>query len=82
MDLLISFPDQSESFVLGCEYGTLLTKFQKGEDVVENNGFPIHVKNREVIEKTCITYGYIPFFGNETHDDWITFKALKSFINN
>lgn len=78
MNLFIKFTDQSESFVLGCEYGRLLERFEKGIEIIENNGFPIHLKNKELIIKTCNKFGYIPFFGEVYYNEYIDFKAVKS----
>lgn len=78
MDLLIKFKDASDSFTLGCEYGRLLEKIEKGVELIENNGFPIHLKNKELIISTCNKFGYIPFFGERHYDEWIEFKAIKN----
>ena len=43
-ELLISFPDQSQSFSFGVEYGRLLQQMQDGKDVVMNHGFPVRVE--------------------------------------
>lgn len=80
MELLIKFKDTSNSFTLGVEYGRLLDRFEKGIEIIENNGFPIHLKNKEAIVSTCNQYGYIPIFGEIYYDEWIEFKAIK--INN
>ena len=79
--LIISFPDQSESFAYGCEYGRLLEKMERGDDIVMNNGLPVRVENREVIERTCKYYGYIPTFGKIHWGEWIEFLALKKVSN-
>jgi len=78
MDLLIKFTDSSNSFTLGCEYGRLLSMFEKGIETIENNGFPIHLQNKEVIISTCSNFGYIPIFGETYYDEWIDFKAIKN----
>ena len=78
MDLLIKFPDASNSFTLGCEYGRLLERFEKGIEVIENNGFPIHLKNKEVIMSTCKVFGYTPIFGEIYYNEWVDFKAIKN----
>lgn len=82
MKLLLKFTDESESFTLGCEFGRLLERFEKGVEIVENNGFPIHLKNKEIISKTCNEFGYIPIYGEVYFEDWIEFKALKSITKN
>lgn len=76
-ELFISFPDQSESFVYGVEYGRLLERIERGDESVENNGFPIRIENKNLLETTCEKYGYIPIFGDKYYDEWIEFKGLK-----
>jgi len=77
-ELLISFDDSSKSFVYGVEYGRLLEKMERGDKEVFNNGFPIRIENKAVIERTCKSLGYIPTFGtNIFSDGWIEFLALK-----
>jgi hypothetical protein len=78
MDLLIKFTDISNSFVLGCEYGRLLKMFEEGIEIIENNRFPIHLENKEVIISTCNHFGYTPFFGEIYYDEWLDFKAIKN----
>lgn len=78
MNLLIKFTDTSKSFTAGVEYGRLLDRFENGIEIIENNGFPIHLKNKEVIISTCNQFGYIPIFGNVHYEEWIDFKAIKN----
>lgn len=78
MNLKISFTDQTESFVLGCEYGRLLERFEKGIEIIDNNGFPIHLKNKEIIIQSCKNFGYIAIFGEEHYNTYIDFKAIKN----
>jgi hypothetical protein len=78
MDLMIKFTDPSNSFTLGCEYGRLLEKFEKGVTVIENNGFPVHLENKEVLISTCIKFNYIPLFGEVYFNEWVEFKAIKN----
>lgn len=77
MILEIKFKDQSESFVLGCEYGRILTLIEKREDVVNNFGFPIHIKNKALISETCEKFGYAAIFGESYFDTYIQFHAIK-----
>jgi len=74
--LLISFPDQSSSFTHGVEFGRLLEKIERGDEVIKNNGFPIRIENKQLLINTCEVYGYIPTFGNEL-DGWIEFMGIK-----
>jgi len=78
MELLIKFKDTSNSFTLGCEYGRLLDRFERGIEIVDNNNFPIHLKNKEVVISTCNTFNYTPIFGEIYYDEWIDFKAIKN----
>lgn len=75
--LMISFPDQSKSFTYGVEFGRILQKIEQGDNFVMNNGFPIRLENKELIENTCKTYGYIPTFGRTHFDEWIEFLAIR-----
>jgi len=80
MNLLIKFTDTSNSFTLGCEYGRLLERFEKGIEIIDNNGLPIHLANKDVFIYTCNEFGYMPFFGDIYYEEWVDFKAIK--INN
>ncbi|MGE9312867.1 hypothetical protein ACLOAU_14560 [Niabella sp. CJ426] len=76
MNLLISFTDQSESFTYGVEFGRILAKIERGEDCIQNNGFPVRIENKQVIKSACDTYGYVPVFGSED-SGWISFMGVK-----
>jgi hypothetical protein len=76
-ELLISFPDQSKSFTYGVEFGRLLERIERGDNVIQNNGFPIRIENKELMESTCKAYGYIPSFGKIHFDEWIEFLGIK-----
>jgi hypothetical protein len=43
MKILINFPDPSKSFTYGVEFGRLLEKIERGDEVIKNNGFPVKV---------------------------------------
>jgi hypothetical protein len=79
--LLVKFPDASESFTYGVEYGRLLQKMEQGDNVVMNNGFPVRLENKKLIEDTCKSLGYIPTFGMVHYDEWIEFLAIKKLSN-
>lgn len=76
-NLLISFPDSSKSFTYGVEFGRLLQKIEQGDDVIMNNGFPIRIENKKLVEDTCKVYGYIATFGKIHYDEWIEFLAIR-----
>lgn len=75
--LLISFPNQSESFAHGVEYGRILQQIEQGDTVVMNHGFPVRLENKSLIESTCKAFGYIPTFGKTHFDEWIEFLGIK-----
>lgn len=77
MKLLLKFPDASQSFCNGVEFGRLLEKMQRGDESVMNCGFPIRIENKLLIEETCKEYGYIPSFGQEYFNEWIDFIGIK-----
>lgn len=77
MELFIKFPDQSQSFTIGVEYGRLYGRMEKGDEVVTNDGFPIRIENKELLKNTCEKYGYTCSFGLEYFGEWIEFTAIK-----
>lgn len=77
MDLKIKFPDQSNSFTYGVEYGRILQKIESGDSFVNNNGFPVRVENKDLLIQTCKEYNYTYNFGSEYFGEWIEFSALK-----
>lgn len=82
MKLLIKFPDQSTSFTYGVEFGRLLEKIERGDDVIMNNGFPVRIENVSLLKETCQKFGYVPLFGKKYFDEWINFTGIKELINN
>lgn len=91
--LVIRFPDQSESFVHGYEAGRLAHKMALGDHKVENDGFPIHTANEEILRAMCQYFGYIPKFSPcivkcddpeepDMHfDGWLYFHADKMYFS-
>lgn len=77
MELILKFTDPSQSFCNGVEVGRILEKMQKGDDNVMNNGFPVNLENKAVLESACNWYGYTPFFGATYYDEWIEFIGIK-----
>ncbi|MDD4922621.1 MAG: hypothetical protein PHS30_09130 [Bacteroidales bacterium] len=82
MNLLIRFSDQSPSFTYGVEFGRLLEKIERGDEIVMNNGFPVRIENVDLLKETCVKFGYIPLFGKTYFNEWIEFTGFKqSFIS-
>ncbi len=75
-NLLISFPDQSESFTYGVEYGRILARIENGEECITNNNFPVRIENLELLKQTCKLYGYIVTC-SEGPNGWVSFMAIK-----
>lgn len=81
-ELAISFPDQSASFTHGVEFGLIMERMRRGDQTVNNVGFPVHSANEEVIRRACKEYGYIPVFGACEYEGWIIFFAIKNVVGN
>lgn len=81
-NLMIKFPDESESFCNGVEFGRLLEKMSNGEEVVSNYSFPVKIKNKKVILDACAYYGYVPLFGETYFNEWIDFTGVKKTSDN
>lgn len=81
MKLLIAFPDSSPSFAHGVEFGRLLEKIERGDDVVQNNGFPVRVENVDLLKDTCSKFGYIPTFADCSVEGWVNFLGMKKTSN-
>lgn len=77
MKLLIPFTDQSKSFTYGVEYGRLLERIESGVEVVQNNGFPVRVENKELLRSTCKFHGYLPVFSDCVVEGWVNFMGVK-----
>lgn len=78
MNILISFPDQSKSFTYGVEFGRLLEKIERGDEVIKNNGFPIRIENLEILKKMLPINNYIGIFGEPYMDGWVDFLGIKN----
>jgi len=79
--LIVAFTDSSASFTNGVEFGRMLARMENGDTVVENQGFPIHPENADVLRQACATYGYVPSFGL-VRDGWQDFRAVKAILPN
>jgi hypothetical protein len=82
MDLLFKFPDQSDSFTRGVEFGRILEQMQRLDGNIDNSGFPVRIENKQVLIDACKVYGYIPTFGNEYYGEWIEFLGIKKTSSN
>ena len=79
-ELIIKFYDQSESFTYGVEFGRLLEKIERGDEVIKNNGFPVRMENIELLKDTCKQYNYIAVVG-ESVNGWVDFLGIKKTIS-
>ena len=81
-NLLISFPDQSQSFTYGVEFGRLLERIERGDEVIQNNGFPVRVENCSLLALTCSLHGYTATFSKPYMDGWVDFLGIKKTTSN
>lgn len=77
MSMVVAFPDQSESFVLGFEAGQIWQAID-GEGHVEidrgmHEGFPIHESNLTVVQRMAAARNYKLEVG-EAADGWIPIR--------
>lgn len=77
MKLLLSFPDQSASYTHGVEFGRLLEKIERGDDPIQNNGFPVRVENKSVLVLACSLHGYTCTFSDSGVEGWSNFLGIK-----
>lgn len=82
MNLLISFPDQSQSFTYGVEFGRLLEKIERGDLAISNNGFPVRVENCSLLAIACSLHGYAANFSDPYMDGWVDFLGIKKTTSN
>lgn len=74
--LIVSFPDQSDSFVHGYEAGMLATDMRRG-DVAEIER-TVHSANREVITRLCMAEGWSVRFTPTDYSEWDEVLMVKS----
>jgi hypothetical protein len=65
--LIVSFPDQSETFVLGFEAGMIWERLQAGETEIDVN---VHTLNIEVLNRMCLAAKVTPKFQRTNVDGW------------
>lgn len=77
--LIVSFPDQSHSFVHGFEAGEIWKDMERREEIKRN----VHTANRLVIERMADALGYDLAFedcalGGVTYDEWLVMTATPT----
>ena len=73
MGLLFSFPDQSETFVLGFEAGQLFQRIEAGEPEIDcglETGIPLHEANLECVQRMAAARNYRLEVGTAA-DGWV-----------
>jgi hypothetical protein len=73
-NLLVSFPDQSESFVHGFEAGIIWNKMEQGIETFEQN---IHEENKDLVKEMCNKSGYT--FSIQHQNGFNEWKWLVAF---
>lgn len=74
--LIVSFPDQSETFVLGFEAGMIWERLQAGETEIDVN---VHTSNIEVLNRMCVAAKVTPKFQPTNVSGWTNF-SIKSGV--
>lgn len=74
MEMIVSFADQSTSFVLGYEAGLIAQRMMSCEAVIDygmDEGFPIHTDNLEIIRRLCAAYSYTLETQATCYSEWV-----------
>jgi len=74
--LIVSFPDQSESFVLGFEAGIIHETMTNGR--LAEFEKTTHTLNKEIIERLCVAYGWSAELAPSSVDGWHWAKFTKT----
>jgi hypothetical protein len=82
MKLILSLSEKTPDFIEGMEVGRIYERMSKKEDPVTNDGFPIHICNKDVVMRLCKALGYVPLFGEEHFGEWIEFMGIRSVTGN
>lgn len=73
--LIVSFEDQSASFVNGFEAGELWQRMRNGAEAeIEAT---VHTANRETITRMGIAEGWAVEFSATEYEEWITLRMTK-----
>ena len=72
--LLISFPDQSHSFVHGYEAGILDQRMQKELGPISQ---PIHTANKDLYTRMCAVYGWTVTFKGTEYGEWTDAEFVR-----
>lgn len=76
--LLISFPDQSESFTNGYEAGQIDTMMSIMKTQICK---PVHAENRELYEAMAEAYKYRVEFTETEYPEWLQMNAMPKAMN-
>jgi hypothetical protein len=74
--LLISFPDQSPSFVHGCEFGMIYQRAKEGHLFEQET---VHAANQEVLTRMCESLNQICEFKIVTDENGVLYKEWLYF---
>jgi len=80
MELVIKFPDKSQSFTNGVEFGRILQQMEEQKMIVSNSAFPLHKENERVVRDAAKVYGYRVTFIGEHYGEWINFFAIRESV--
>lgn len=74
--LLVSFEDQSASFVHGFEAGQLWQRMRDGTEA--EISATIHTANRETVTRMALAEGWVATFTETEVAEWLTLEVAKT----
>lgn len=74
--LLVSFEDQSPSYVHGFEAGMLWHRMEAGAEAEIE--LMVHSANRETINRMAIAKGWTATFAATEYDEWLNLELVKA----
>lgn len=72
-NLIVSFTDESPSFVHGFEAGQIWQDMNNNRPI----DLTVHAENREIIERMAVASGYEAVFMNTELKEWLYLRAEK-----
>jgi hypothetical protein len=73
--LIVSFEDQSASYVHGYEAGMLHARMNSGQEAEIES--VVHTENQETLRRMAVAYGWEAVFEPTEVEGWITVKMTK-----
>lgn len=77
--LIVSFEDQSASYVHGYEAGMLHQRMKSGAEAAIE--MTVHIENQETIRRMAVAYGWEAEFKPTAVEGWITVELDKGKLS-